>query len=149
MVWCICRFGQLYEDFQPLNTGSMATGEIIVIPYHFNLNLRLGVIVDRLDVSSMLDSRINRCVASLHAAVAGVVSTRALFSEEPFKSFTLALLTLDTEVVLSTNFFEGRSSTLASLLPFTLGYMLYDCVVMCIDAEVYMPLMVHLTISRL
>merc|ERR1719231_1986136 len=80
---------------------------------------------------------INRVLASFHAIIAGAAGVFALASEEPFRTMTAnALLFRGGDMV------HGHSTILAQVLPFTLGYFLYDCGVMAIDSEVYMALMV-------
>jgi len=90
---------------------------------------------------------INRVVATTHAAIAGFICLRALLSEPPFAGYTAALLRWDAQAH-GTDFFAGSSAALAGVLPLTMGYMCYDCAVMCVDPVVYMPLMaIHHVVS--
>ena len=82
----------------------------------------------------------NRFIAIGHAAIISFVAARALFTEPPFGGYTQHLLAWDD--CRGMNFFSGSSDVLASYLPFSMGYMLYDLSLMTIDSEVYTPLMV-------
>eukprot|EP00927_Polykrikos_kofoidii_P033180 TRINITY_DN28086_c0_g2_i1.p1 TRINITY_DN28086_c0_g2~~TRINITY_DN28086_c0_g2_i1.p1 ORF type:complete len:269 (+),score=40.48 TRINITY_DN28086_c0_g2_i1:84-890(+) len=87
---------------------------------------------------------LNRVIASAHAAVVGSFCCRAMFSETPLKSVVASAWRFEPvfDAVL------GTSATLRWTLPLTLGYFFYDCCVMAIDKEVYVPLMVaHHVIS--
>ena len=83
----------------------------------------------------------NRCVATLHAALSGFICTMAMLSEEPAAANTKALLTLDHNTINNTDFFRGNSAAFGFVLPYTIGYFLYDLVAMLLDSEIYMDLM--------
>lgn len=80
---------------------------------------------------------INRVLASTHAAISGAIGSFILLTQQPF-----ADMLSDVMRFRSPDTVHGNSDLLIVALPFTLGYFLYDCVVMAIDDEVYMPLMV-------
>lgn len=82
---------------------------------------------------------INRCVALLHAHYAGTRCFRAILNESPFDKMVSNIIALHPGPA---NYATGISQTLLEVLPVTMGYMLYDMVVMSIDPKVYMPLMV-------
>ena len=84
---------------------------------------------------------LNRVVATLHAVVVSVACTRALIVEQPFADAWTSAMTLAGGDV---NFFAGHSRTLDFVLPISLGYFLYDAVLMLLDREIYMfAMMLH------
>eukprot|EP00931_Biecheleriopsis_adriatica_P061480 TRINITY_DN36969_c0_g2_i1.p1 TRINITY_DN36969_c0_g2~~TRINITY_DN36969_c0_g2_i1.p1 ORF type:complete len:285 (-),score=39.75 TRINITY_DN36969_c0_g2_i1:100-915(-) len=86
---------------------------------------------------------INRVLASGHAIVSGIAGMWSLCTEAPFSSVAQDVLRFQV-----TDSVQGSSVILQQVLPFTMGYFAYDCGVMAIDDEVYMPLMVvHHVIS--
>lgn len=81
---------------------------------------------------------INRVVATFHAVVSGPCACHILAYEPPFSQMVPAILRFPAEV----NTVEGNSHLLRTMLPFTLGYFLYDLGVMMIEPAVYSRLMV-------
>ena len=98
--------------FLSSSPSTAATGKILVV------NPRVHAITCHAPrglgfAMPVVGARINRCVASLHALISGVLCTRALFAEEPFASYTRSIWAME----FGQPYFAGESATLAAVLP--------------------------------
>lgn len=87
----------------------------------------------------------NRVMASAHAIVSGIAGAYMIFQEAPFAPMISAAMRFKAVDTV-----HGDSPTFEAFLPFTLGYFVYDCVVMATDRDLLEPLLVvHHALSLL
>lgn len=82
---------------------------------------------------------INRVIATLHAVVSGAAACHILWNESPFLEMVPAIAGKFPAVVDTV---QGDSQLLRTMLPFTLGYFIYDLGIMLVEPAVFSWLMV-------
>jgi len=80
---------------------------------------------------------VNRVVAVFHAIVSGTLGVIILLAEPPF-----AAIAAEVAQFRPVDTVHGTSDRLWHAVPFTLGYFIYDCIIMSVDPQVFMRLMV-------